>query len=81
MSHRLSDKAIACLVIAKQPVLTQGWAHAMAGAERHFGKKPIERKFDELARKGYIRPGDVLGPRHGTLTAKGRAALQAENAP
>lgn len=77
MSHRLSDKAIACLVIASQPPLSKGWGAAMAGAERHFGKKPIAKKFAEMQKRGYI----ASDSRTGWLTTKGKAALAAENQP
>jgi hypothetical protein len=77
MTVTLSEKAIACLLIAethKAGNYDSVWNECYRIACQRFSEKAVNLKMLELARRGYIDYG--VSARTGWLTEKGKAALQ-----
>lgn len=73
-----SRKTIDLLRLLSNPVTNVRWRQYEALVAQ-YGRKPIERKLDELTRRGYIEHGVSAGG--GWLTDKGKAVLAALDAP
>jgi hypothetical protein len=72
MNHNLSDKSLICLLIADAHGSDQ-WNERYHRACEKFGEKVVNKKMDDLCRRGYIECG--VSSVTGWLTEKGRAAL------
>lgn len=74
----LSAKTIDLLKFAGMPFNAARWERYEELVTK-YGRKPVERKLDELSRRDYIDHG--TSPRGGWLTTKGQEALAAYEAP
>lgn len=70
----LSAKTIDLLKFAGMPFNAARWERYEELVTK-YGRKPVERKLDELSRRDYIDHG--TSPRGGWLTTKGKSILLA----
>lgn len=70
----LQPKAIACLLIAEQPIKGYSRDQLYRRACRKYSEKAILRKMEELTRRGYVGVG--VSVQAAWLTTKGVAILK-----
>lgn len=78
MNLNFSQKTIDLLRLLSMPVTNVRWRKYEALVAQ-YGRKPIERKLDELTRRDYIDHG--VSPGGGWLTDKGKDVLAALDSP
>lgn len=75
MNLNLGEKAVDLLRFAQMPVRGEERWRVYDALNLKHGAKPVQRKLEELADRGYIEYG--VSARTGWLTGKGRAYLDA----
>lgn len=79
MNLNLGEKAVDLLRFAQMPTRGDEKWLVYDALNLKYGEKPVQRKLEELARRGYMEYG--VSARTGWLTAKGREYLAALDHP